>query len=62
MCVHGIPKAATFGKDGQWQICQRVRKEVKDHLSEQYNIENIYEYQIDDVIKALFDLGYVILS
>ena len=62
MCVHGIPKADTFGQDGQWQICQRVRKEVKDHLSEQYNLENIYEEQIDDVIKALYELGYVILS
>jgi len=64
MCVHGIPKADTFGEDDHWQIHERVRNEVKDHLRD--NLHNIYEEQIDeeqidDVIKALYELGYVIL-
>jgi hypothetical protein len=63
ICVKEIPKANTFGQDGQWQIHKKVRQDITDHLTEVYGFRNkIDEGQIDGFITALYKLGYITLS
>jgi hypothetical protein len=63
MCVHAIPKALTFGKEGQWQTCEEFRNAVKQDLMLHSSSPEYTPHQsdIDEVVASLHRLGHVIM-
>ena len=63
MSVYTIPKSATFGQESEWQYNIGFIKQVKLKIAELNDNEyQIYEEQIEDVIRALAEMDRVIIA
>ena len=61
--IKTIPQSATFGQELKWQYDSEFIEDVKRKIEERNDNEfQIYEEQIEDVIRALASMGSVVIG